>query len=477
MKNLSTLKRCLSFILLLILMLTNAAQAQDNGGWNTQPEITEVYEQDSGKIYMEWDGKASSYLVYVDGKQVQSVNVPSALIDLKKGVHTIKIVPFTKEKGSDINVEVSGLGVGIALGGFSTAGTTTGTPSKPFSFDYTPNPLINSALTVPRAKMSIDNTIHLTFTDKYNADEYLITVKDGNDTSYIRFFPRDDTQDEFMSFSGSDVTVSLDPIYLRENGCMQIQLGKKYSFIVQLRKSITSKLSGEKISSVIHDSKESKELWFVPVAAWSIAPVIAIAKQTGEGQLLLQWTHDLDINIPCEYDVLLASKVLIVKTGETIVATTTDKEIVLLDLADGNYSYAIVPRFEGKKGTASAEANVTIKNTWNAEPKLILTQVEENQVKLEWTSALGIETYNIRVYVGNSKSFLKFVDLDYKEYMKFDVPVTGDMLSTVFTYDDVIDSKNEVKLKFDIQGIKHAENGVELTTKVGSQSITLKPDL
>lgn len=458
-------------MLMLVFLITYASYAEDAGDWRTQPVITQVYEQAPGKVYLEWNGKASAYHIFLDGKWLCSTDVPSALIDINRGAHNIKVVPAGKEGATDISLGVNYV---VAID-FALPGTTPGTPSAPLSIDYIPNSILGAELAAPSAQMSSDNTVLLSWNDRFGADEYLISVKEGSKTDFIRFFPKDETRNEQISIAGSVVTVRLDPAYLRENGYAQIELGKKYAFTVLLRKHATSMLTGETIPSVIHETKASQELLFTPYGIWSVAPVITQAEQIGEGQVRLQWEHERGVNTSCEYDVILASKVLMVKTADTLVATTSDQEIILNDLADGSYSFSIVPRLDASKGAASAEASVTVKNTWVEEPKLTLAQVDNHQVKLEWPAALGVESYHIRVLAGDSTSLLQFVDMDYKEYRQFDVPVTGELLSITFSYEDRIDPEKGIKLKFEIRGIKHANNGDELTTRTGSQTITIKP--
>ena len=481
MNTVRKLKWWIGLVLMLMLVLTNSTNAEESSDYDMQPVITQAYEQGPGIVYVEWSGTAPSYQVYVDGKHVKTVDVPITLIDVQKGAHTIIIIPACKKDGSDVNLGLAGFEVG-----FNMSEISTGTPSKPLSIDYIPDPLYSTALMEPIANMNLDDSILLSFTDNYGSDEYLVTVKSGNDTSYVRYSPNDgtsdvgyntddDTRNELISIDGSLVTLRLDPVYLKENDCIQPQFDKTYTLSVQLRKYAVSMLNGEKITSVIHESKVSKELIFTPINAWRVAPIITMAKQTDEGQVTLQWTHNPGDYIACDYDVLLINKVLGIKTAETLAATVTSKEAVLQDLSDGDYTYTIVTRYEGNRGMASGEVNVTVKNTWNEEPKLMLSQLTNNQVKLEWAASIGVKTYHIRVYAGDSKSLLSFADLDYKLYKEFVIPLDGDMLNTTFSYDGEIDPEKGAKLKFEIWGIKRAQDGTELNTKTGSASITLKP--
>ncbi len=469
MSSKKVLNRSLWLGLILALVLFNFSYAESSESWNTPPIITEAYEQEPGKIYLEWVGTASLYQVYMDGKKVASVNVTSALIDVKKGAHTVKIIPVRKQEGSDINMGVANLNFGFTL-----SETVTGTASEPLSFDYLPSVLNGITMPAPLAKMSSDSVVLLSFLDKYSSDEYLISINEGGNIGYIRFFPNDVGQNEYITKDGPNVLVRLDPNYLIEKSNVQIELGKKYTFAIQLRKYTKSLLNGEKITYVVQESRAGKGLEFIPVEAWSVAPIISQALQNGEGQAVIKWDHNPGNGIQCEYNVVLVGKVLGVKTNETVVATTKEKQVIINDLVDGQYCYTIVPRYNNRNGSPSLEANVTIKNSWDLAPNLVLTQVASNQVRLNWDAVAGIEAYHIKVLAGDNKSLLQFVDLDYKDYKEFEVPVSDKKMETLFTYDDEIDLEKGVKLKFEIWGTKKAVSGDELTTKVKSETITIK---
>lgn len=377
----------ISLILISHAFTVYAGTADD---WKKQPLISEAYEQAQGKIYLEWTGKATFYQVYMDGKLVKVTDVTSTLIDMDKGMHTIRVVPAQKEKGSGIDVgfnakDLIGINLDIAL-----KETITGIPSDPVSIDYIPDPLQQASLNAPVAEQNADNDVILSFTDRYNADEYLLTLKEGNDTSHLRLLPLDEKHKNNISSTDHKIAIRLDPAYLRENESMGIDLGGKYLFTIQLRKYAVSYINGEKIKTAIHESKASEELKFTPVEAWRSSPTIIVADQSGEGSVKLRWSHGYEDSVNSEYEVALVNKVLGVKSSETVLARTDTKEIEVFDLEDNDYNFVVTPLKDGKKGETSPEAGVKVKNTWNAETSLKTTQVGKNQVKLEWNAAIGV---------------------------------------------------------------------------------------
>ena len=98
-----------------LLFLFNAAVfAANNDSWDEKPVLTQVFELAKGKIFLEWDGKADLYQVYVDGENVSTVNLKYAIVDMKDGVHQIAVIPVDKVTKDDSNnfsldAKVSGL--------------------------------------------------------------------------------------------------------------------------------------------------------------------------------------------------------------------------------------------------------------------------------------------------------------------------------------------------------------------------------
>ena len=142
------------------------AFGKDNDEWKEKPVITNVYELTKEKMLIEWDGHASLYQVYVDGKQVASVNLPTTVIDIKGGMHQITVMPVSVrskegDKNFSFNLSASGLAdilkllnvpvvkdlgninVGLDMDlsafGIDPKDLIMGNPSETVKINYTPN--------------------------------------------------------------------------------------------------------------------------------------------------------------------------------------------------------------------------------------------------------------------------------------------------------------------------------------------------
>lgn len=469
------------FLAVLTMLLFSAAVCEDSSDWNSRPVITKAYELTAGKLYLEWQGNAPVYQVYMDGKAVASVIVSNAVISVKKGSHTISIYPITETKSADTKVDVQinsvifsgGLEIDLASLGLDPKKLSAGTPSDTLYIDYTVNPIFSAVPDKLAAETDYKNRVLLSFVDRHNADEYLITIKNGTDVNHVRFYTGAEETSSLISIQNSVVTVCLDQEYLRSQGCMVPELDEKYQFTVQLRKYAMDMVKGEKEKNVIHESKISGKLNYTPAAAWKTAPAITYASQTADGQLTIQWTHD-DHQLGCEYVVLKIKKTLGIKTGEEVWATTSEKEIVFNDLMNGKYSFAVVPKYQEERGNRSSVISAEIENKWVVAPSLSCVQTEKNQISLTWPAAPGVTFYHITVSVGDSGSLLRFVNLDYSQYLELDIPASSGQMEYVFTYDGKTDPESEVKLKFEIYGVRLAENGREQKSAVSSQTIKMK---
>ena len=60
---------CILAVLLLVPAVFCAGAAEEEG-WAKAPVITKAYEQSVGKIYIEWEGNAPLYQVFMDGNKV-----------------------------------------------------------------------------------------------------------------------------------------------------------------------------------------------------------------------------------------------------------------------------------------------------------------------------------------------------------------------------------------------------------------------
>lgn len=159
------------FAILLFCVATCSIAFASEAAWDTQPIVTAVYEQETGKLYLEWDGQAASYQLFLDGKQIQRVAVNSALIDVSRGTHSIKIVPLHSTDGSDVNVQVNGPASFSIKTGFNTGAVESGIHSATVNIDYLPDSILSAAPVEPTITMDADNHVLLSFIDPYNADE------------------------------------------------------------------------------------------------------------------------------------------------------------------------------------------------------------------------------------------------------------------------------------------------------------------
>ena len=474
------MKKWLVSFLIIAMIISCAALGESSSNWQIAPVITQAYELSSGELYLEWEGAAPVYQVYMDGECIESTIVNNAILPVKNGTHSITVYPISEAKSADTKIElgltakVIGASVGLDLAalGLDPKNLTAGTPSSPLNIDYTSSPIFSASPEELQAVTDPQNRVHLSFTDRYYADEYIVSIKINKDVNYVKFTKGNEESDALIEQTDSLTTLTLDPAFLKNQECMIPQLDNKYSFTVQLRKYAENMLDGEKIPAVIHLSKESSSFNYTPTAAWKTAPVISYASQTADGQITLQWEHE-DYGLGCKYSVVKINKSLGIKTSEEILGETAESQFVINDLSNDTYSFSVVPAFEDEQGFASEDINVEIQNNWVIAPILACEACGNNSVHLSWPTAEGIESYHITVYCGNSDSLLRFVNLDYSEYDAFDLPVTGNEMEYTFIYEDSIDPEIGMKLKFEIFGIRHTENGEEQKTASTAKSITI----
>ncbi len=468
-------KFMLAVIALFLTCIVIGAIAED---WDKPPVITKAYEQSQNNIFVEWEGNAPLYQVYLDGKKVADTMINHQVINVEKGAHVIVVYPFNKsdkEANTTFSLEAIGAGVSFDLAalGLDPKELTPGNPSEKLTIDYKPSQVINGKPEKISAYTDAQNRVVLSFEDPYVADEYLLTIKRRSNINYVSFYRNKDTDVELFSEEGSMVTLTLDQAYLKEQECLIPELNEEYRFTVQFRKYATDYVTGGKEKSVVNDSKISSEYVYRLVPIWKIAPVITFASQTADGQITLMWDHE-DYGIGCEYHVMKINKVMGIMTGEDDLGKTSDHEYVINDMNNGGYCINIVPVLNGEKGSYSADANIDIKNEWVIAPSLNCEQIADNQVRLTWKAPENIERYHITVLRGDNNSLLRFIDLDYSKYTEFDVSaVQGDM-EYIYIYDDSIDSVNGTKLKFEIYGIRRTTTGGEQRSATSSKTIILK---
>ena len=484
------MKKCLAVLCLFALMLSvtafceNSASTTDD--WYVAPAIIKAYEISEGKIYLEWTGNAPVYQVYMDGDSVADVIVPNATIKVKEGTHTINIFPINEQKVADTNIDI-GLGANavntiggdvnldldLAVLGIDPKKLTAGYPSADLYIDYTPSTIYDASPDDLIATTDFNDVVSLSFTDRHYSDEYTVTIKVGKDENHVTFVCDSDESGKYIIKNKATVTLILDPDYLISQECMVPELGEKYTFTVQLRKYADDMLTGENIEAIVHTSEVSDKYKYTPVAAWKTAPVVTYASQTADGQITIEWTHD-DGGKGCEYIIKKAEKTLGVTTGSKKVATVTEHSFVINDLMNDDYAFFIIPKYDGEEGEASEDINIEVKNSWVVAPSITCEQTGSNTIDVKWTAAEGVESYHIVVYTGDNDSLLRFVDLDYREYAKYDVPVESTDMVFTFTYTENVDPENGEKVKFEIYGIRHTEDGKEQKTSTTKKATKLE---
>lgn len=490
------MKRVFLFLVLCIIFFASAAIGEQAVDWAAAPVITTAYELSEGKLYLEWTGSSPVYQVYMDGKSVADVIVNNAIISVEKGTHSITVYPINEEKSADTKIEVgldgdasislgkTGKGISIpgingnisldlAALGLDPKKLTAGAPSETLNIDYVPNGMFSAVPDKPTATIDFSNNVILTFTDRYNADEYVVAVKAGKDVNYVKFNKHSEEASALITKNNTTVTVVLDQNFLQAQGCMLPELDNKYTFTVQLRKYAANLMDDTPITSVIHESKESSGAVYTPIAAWKTAPVVTYASQTADGQVTLQWTHN-DNGLGCKYTVVKQNKKLGVKIGEEEIGTTAERTFVIDDLMNGNHSFAIVPKYNNEVGSASEDATIEIQNDWVVAPTLTCEQIATNQVKLNWATVEGVTGYHLKISKGDNTSILRFVNMDFSDYTEIDIDATAGPSEYIFTYEGDIDPVNGEKFKFEIYGVHIATNGQEQHTSTTSQIITIK---
>lgn len=467
-------------LFLLFLYSFHTVSFADNDNWKTQPTITSVFESDDGQITLEWEGKADIYQLYVDGKIAVTTTLSTTLLNLKNGSHRISVVPIRYEsKNADTRIEIGfkaldsvGVEGVIDLGslGIDPKDLFQGTPSKTLTYNQRKNPFLNARAEIKGAVTDFNDHVHLIFSDKYESDVYRIAVVNGKDITYVDYDALSKATGKFIKKSNSTVTLELDPFVLKQQGCMIPELDEKYSFKVILLKHPVNQITGEKITSSVLSSDEGKSFSYTPSAAWKTPPTITYASQTADGQVTLRWQHE-DNGLGCKYEVLILDKVLNVKKGERVIGSTSSGEYIVKDLLNGKHSFAVRPVLSNKYGIASDTATIDVKNNWVTAPSLTCSFGTGNSVKLKWDAADGVESYHFIVYRG-SGSVLRFVNLDFNKYKEFDVKATSPKMEYTFNYENDAVTDSGVKLKFEVYGIRHAENGSVQQSATSSQIIS-----
>lgn len=466
---------CLTLVILLALAVS--VNGEENKDWDSAPVITVAYEMSAEKIYLEWEGNSLLYQVQMDGKKVMDVGQAKAIIPVKKGTHTILVYPTNSDRADKktISANIDGVGsIGIDLSSLGIGGQdlTFGEASEPLHIDYNPNPILNAVPDKLSATTVAENNVQLSFVDRYNSDEYLITVKSGNDSNYVNFNAYDDSA-VFMNHEKAFSSVVLDSNYLASKNCMIPEMNENYSFQVQLRKYAVNLVNNERITTVMLESKPSSWYSYTPIAAWKSAPLVTFASQTADGQVKISWDHE-DYGVGVGYSIVRINKALFVKTGEEPIGETEEHEYVISDLTNGGYTFAVFPTYQGEDGPKSEEINIDVKNEWVTAPSIVCELAENNRIRISWTALENIETYHLTVFVGDSNSLLRFVDMDYKKLTEEDITSVAGPMEYTYTYDGTMDNDAEIRLKFELYGIRHTQSGDEQKSAASSATIVLK---
>lgn len=494
------MKRILFIISLFFYLLQiSTVFGKNNDEWKEKPVITHLYELSKEKIFLEWDGNADLYQIIVDGNNISTVNIEYTIFDLKSGPHQISVMPVSynqRDVDSNLGLELSvggddeseegllpellakfgkigkvgaSFNLNLAALGIKYEDLIQGNPSDNLQIKYNASSIVDATPEIINAFTDFDDNIHIVFLDKYDSDNYQITIKSGKDTNYVEFASSNDDACNLISKDKSTVTIILDSNYLKDQGCMIPELDQKYGFSVKLQKCPVDYVRGEKVMPAILESKESKTFEYIPYPAWKNAPTINSASQTGEGQVILQWNHD-DNGLGCEYQILKYDMLVMVKKGEEEIGRTTEKEFTIDDLMNGKYTYAVVPVLDAVHGFVSEPVTVEIKNNWEITPSFEIENGDNKQATLKWKSAGGVDQYHIRVFVSN-KSLLSKVSLDFKLLEEIDVPFKSGNMEYIYDFSKI---ESGAKLKFEIYGLRHTANGDDQKTETGSQTITVE---
>ena len=462
--------------IVLVLSMGMTVFAADDD-WKTMPTITHAYELSKDKIFLQWEGKADLYRINIDGKEVATVKVKSATVDVKPGVHNIIVIPLHLEsKNADtkleLNVGEAGGSIDLATLGVDPKDVRQGTQSEAFKMNYSVDTLLNATPEVKQANTDFHDNVLLTFTDKFDSNIYYISIKSGKDVIPTVFDTSSKDAAALITKNNSTVTITLDQKYLKAHEWMVPDLDQKYSFSVKLAKYPKNYVTNEKETSSVIESKSSKYFEFTPYAAWKTPPEITYASQTANGEITLKWDHD-DNGMGCEYVITSPDKVIAVKKGNKEIGKTKKKEYVVTDLENGKHVFTVAAVYGKETGIASDKQTIKVDNSWVVAPAFTCTLKGKKDVVLTWEAPKEIENYHVIVSVG-SGSLLKYVNLDFKKYKEFDVPAKQGEMTYTYSYDQNVDSENGTKLQFEIYGSRKTAKGETQKSATSSQTIVLK---
>ena len=490
-------KNAIFLVIFALPLLIWSAVFSEDADWQTSPVITHVFEMAKEKIYVEWEGGANLYEVYVDGNVASTVNLNYTILDIKNGNHQISVMPIdsvSKEgnKNLSFNLDLggesksnltskildtigfsgfsAGLDVDLSALGIDPKDVVRGKSSEIFRLKYKPSQFSEASPEVIGLETDFNDRLKITFTDKYDSDAYIISIKNGNDINRVEF-DRGNDSGNLISKENTQVTILLDPAILSDQGCMIPELDNKYGFSVTLMKYPANFIDGTKETNALLESKESKYFDYTPYAAWKNAPIITYASQTDEGQVTIQWEHESQ-DLDCSYKIMKIDMLMGVKTKEEEIASSSQKQVVINDLLNGKYTYTVIPVLQDDQGFTSESVSVEVHNNWVAAPALTCEKGNGNNIILRWDSIEGVEDYHITVSVG-SGSILRFVNLDYKKHEEIDVKAKNGTMEYIYQYDPGIGSENEINFKFDIYGSRSTADNSQQKSASTSKTITV----
>ena len=273
--------------------------------------------------------------------------------------------------------------------------------------------------------------------------------------------------------SADSTQIIIDPAFLQEKNKPIIQPDMDYSFtVLPMKKPVDYIIQGRTDQTLLASKSATVNIKTIPV--WKDAPAIIFGEQTADGEITVRWTHPA-VELGCQYVITLRNKAVFITTGESELLRVEGSEAVIKDLQNGNYTLVVTPENEGIKGTSSAEFSVTVNNNWSQAPEVALSQLDSRTAKVEITHIYGIESYYIKVSCGNASSLLRFVDLDYSLYDEYTVDAESPTTEFVFKYEKEAKPEEEIKVRFEIYGIHHSDDGTSHHSATKTSQITLKP--
>ena len=466
------------YCLLLILFLIGSSACEGiSENWAVAPILDQAYEISSGNVYLSWKGNAPFYEIHMDGKNVKTLQGNHYTLKVERGSHSFQVYPVVKsQSGADTNFSLDVVGfisakLDLAAFGLKTEDLALGSPSDLFSIDYLPDPIFSTQIEQPDATTDAQGCVTLIFNARQIADDYQVTIKYGrNDVSYIHFPVGSEETAGLIHTDRNTVSLILDPEYLRQNGSIIPEIGKKYEFTVQLRRYAVDYLTGERNPVVIHDSPYIGKLSYTPTEAWKSAPVITGIRQTADGKVYLNWEHDARAE-GCTYLIQQVSGFM--NRNTTDIVKTGSHEITLPDLENGTYKFRVIPQYKGRSGTASRYADIRVQNKWQEKPSLNCVQVDSSHVRLSWSCPSGVESYHLAVLIPRNTLPGK-LKLTYDVLFETDLEAVPGAMEYLYEYVRPYGESGQDVLKFQLHGIRHAASGDEQQTPQDEKSITLK---